>query len=85
VLFVFLVNIPFGNLRARAPRFSRIWFLAVHAPVPLVFGFRFLLGVGWRLPLFPLFAGAYFAGQFLGGRSHRSRIPGSEGPDPGAE
>jgi hypothetical protein len=47
------------------------WFLAVHLPVPLMIALRLLSGVGWQNITFPLFAGSFFVGQFLGGRLSR--------------
>ncbi|TFH60916.1 MAG: hypothetical protein E4G90_09820 [Gemmatimonadales bacterium] len=70
---ILLLNLPFGFWSAGVRRFSRSWFVAVHAPVPPAIGLRFLVGVGWRLRLLPLFVGVYFAGQFLGGRARRLR------------
>jgi len=50
VLFlIFLLNLPFGFWRADVRRYSPPWFVAVHAPVPLVIGFRLILRVGWRV------------------------------------
>jgi F0F1-type ATP synthase membrane subunit a len=65
---VLVVNLPFGFWRAGVKRFTLRWFLAIHAPVPVVVGLRALLGLGWRLSTVPVLAGAFFAGQFLGGR-----------------
>lgn len=70
VLILFL-NLPFGFWRAGVRRFSPRWFVAVHAPTPLAVALRSLVGVGWRMRLMPLFVGAFFAGQFLGGRARR--------------
>jgi hypothetical protein len=67
-LLVFIVNIPFGYWRARVPRFSAQWILAVHIPVPIVIFCRYFFGIGWHLVTFPLFIGAFFAGQFAGGK-----------------
>ena len=72
-VLILILNLPFGFWRASVPRFSRKWFLAVHAPIPVSIGLRFLIGVGWRVRLLPLFVGVYFAGQFLGGRVRRCR------------
>ncbi len=63
-----LLNLPFGFWRAGVRRFSLAWFLAVHAPVPLIVGMRFAAGLGWRLSTFPLLVAAFFGGQFIGGR-----------------
>jgi hypothetical protein len=67
-LAVLVVNLPFGYWRAGVRRFTLAWFLAVHAPVPLVVGFRVLAGLGWRLSTVPVLAMAFLAGQWLGGR-----------------
>jgi hypothetical protein len=65
---VFLINVPFGAWRARAPARSRQWFLAVHLPVPLVIALRVLSGLGWQLYSFPILVGAFFLGQYVGGK-----------------
>lgn len=65
---VCLANLPFGFWRAGLARRSWPWLLAIHAPIPLVWLIRDLLGLEWRLATLPLFVGAYFLGQWLGGR-----------------
>jgi hypothetical protein len=65
---VLVVNLPFGFWRAGVRKFTLPWFLAVHAPVPLVVGLRVLSGLGWQLSTVPVLASAFFAGQLLGGR-----------------
>lgn len=67
-LAIFVVNLPFGWWRAGLRKFSMPWFLAIHAPVPLVVALRWAAEVppGWQT--LPLFVAAYFAGQFAGAR-----------------
>jgi endonuclease/exonuclease/phosphatase (EEP) superfamily protein YafD len=65
---VMLLNLPFGYWRARVRKFSLAWFLAVHLPVPLVIAIRFLLRLGFHPVTYPVLVGAFFAGQFLGGK-----------------
>lgn len=65
---VLVLNLPFGYWRAGTVRFSRGWFLAVHLPVPFVIALRVFSGLGWHLASFPVIIGAFFLGQFLGGR-----------------
>jgi hypothetical protein len=67
-LAVVLLNLPFGFWRAGARKFTLSWFVAVHAPVPVVVGLRVQSDLGWDLATFPLLVGAFFAGQFLGGK-----------------
>ena len=72
-LAVFVVNLPFGYWRAGLPRLSAAWFVAIHAPVPMVIALRWALGVPFRWSTLPLFVAAYFAGQFAGARLRRLR------------
>ncbi len=70
---VFILNLPFGYWRANVQKFSRPWFLSVHAPVPLVIAVRVLSGLGWQLITFPIMIGAFFGGQLAGSGLHRLR------------
>jgi hypothetical protein len=70
---VVLLNMPFGYWRAGVRKLSLPWFVAVHAPVPLVIALRLVSGMGFKLWTYPLMVGAYFTGQFLGGRLRTSR------------
>jgi len=65
---VFCLNLPFGYWRAGLQKLSPRWFVAIHAPVPLVIALRWVLGLPFRWTTLPLFVAAYFAGQFLGAR-----------------
>lgn len=65
---VFVLNLPFGYWRSRARRFSAQWILAIHLPVPLVIACRILSGLGWHFITFPVIFGAFFLGQFVGGK-----------------
>jgi hypothetical protein len=67
-LGVFVLNLPFGFWRAGVRRLSPPWFVAVHAPVPLVVLLRYVSGLGFQLATFPILVGAFFAGQLVGGR-----------------
>jgi hypothetical protein len=40
----------------------------VHLPVPVVIALRIYSGLGFKLISFPVIVGAYFLGQFVGGR-----------------
>ncbi len=70
---VFLINLPFGYWRANEKKLSPRWFLSVHAPVPLVIAIRVLSGLGWQFITFPVVIGAFFGGQFVGGKLHSIR------------
>ncbi len=74
---VLALNLPFGFWRAGVGKFSTRWILAVHLPVPLVIAIRVLAGLGWHLITFPILVGAFFTGQFLGGRLRRRMLAGT--------
>ncbi|WP_022670023.1 hypothetical protein [Hippea alviniae] len=73
-LFVFLLNLPFGYLRAKSEKFSRNWFVFVHAPIPFIIALRLLSGLGFALYTFPIMVSAYFAGQFAGGLALKLKL-----------
>ena len=68
---VFLLNIPFGFLRGGTQRFSKKWFLYIHAPIPLVIALRIYSGLGFKLYTFPIVMGAFFLGQLTGSTIYR--------------
>jgi len=72
---VFAVNVPFGYWRGGVPKFSVPWFVAVHAPVPIVILLRWASGLGFHLETVPVMLAAYFGGQFLGGRLRAAARP----------
>lgn len=82
-IIVLLFNVPFGYWRAGVRKFSTQWILAIHSPVPFIIALRIFAGLGWRFITFPVLIGAFFAGQFLGGRIYEwRRSPSDEGFEP---
>lgn len=69
----FAINVPFGWWRAGLTKFSPAWFVAIHAPVPIVVALRFELGLPFRWATLPVFVAAYFGGQFVGARLRARR------------
>ncbi len=67
-IIVFILNLPFGYWRAKTKRFSAQWILAIHLPVPLVVSVRIFGGLGWQFITFPLLAGSFLTGQWVGGK-----------------
>jgi hypothetical protein len=65
-LATIIVNLPFGYLRGGLQKLSVCWFIAIHAPVPLVILIRQFhkLELSWSLA--PFLLGSFFIGQFLG-------------------
>jgi hypothetical protein len=65
---VLFINLPFGYWRSGEKQMTIPWWVAIHAPVPLVIALRVSSGLGWQLATLPVTVGAFFAGQLLGGR-----------------
>ena len=78
---VFAANLPFGFWRAGLRKRSLPWLVAIHAPIPLVWLIRDLLGLEWQLATLPMFVLAFFLGQWLGGRLRRPRARALEDAD----
>ena len=67
-LLAFVIDLPFGYWRASVRRFSPQWLLAALLPAPLIITLRIYSGLGFKLISFPVIVGAYFLGQFVGGK-----------------
>ncbi len=80
IVATFLVNLPFGWWRAALRKFSPAWFVAIHAPVPIVIGLRWALGLPFRWAMLPLFVAAYFGGQFVGSRLRLRKLQAEKNP-----
>jgi hypothetical protein len=64
-LATIIINLPFGYLRGGFRKLSFWWFVAIHAPVPLVIIIRKFhdLELSWALA--PFLLGSFFIGQLL--------------------
>ena len=65
------VNVPLGYKRQGCRKFSRGWFVYVHASIPLIIAARFMLRLG--LPYIPFSLASAVLGQLVGGRMYRKR------------
>lgn len=73
VIFIFILNLPFGYWRANVKKFSLQWALAIHFPVPFVVAIRFITHIGFELYTYPILVAAFFTGQFLGAKIYSRR------------
>ncbi len=62
----FMLNLPFGYLRAKTKKLSLKWFLCIHLPIPIVFLGRFFSHLDFRY--IPLLVLAALIGQIWGGK-----------------
>ena len=65
-VIILIINLPFGYWRGGLRKRSAAWFLAIHAPVPLVVGVRLILELGFAWSTIPVLVVAFGLGQWLG-------------------
>ena len=68
----FLVSLPCGYIRGGCRRFSALWFLMIHMPIPLILFLRIRSGLG--MSLIPFTVGGAVAGQIAGAYLNRRRM-----------
>jgi len=68
-----IINLPFGYLRGGFRKLSFWWFVAIHAPVPLVIIVRKFHDLQLTWGLAPFLLGSYFIGQFMGRKIYKLR------------
>jgi len=71
IFLAFVVSVPCGYLRQNYKKYSFMWFLLIHLPIPLIILLRVKAGLGWQF--IPLTVGGSVAGQIIGGMISRRR------------
>lgn len=66
-----IISIPCGYIRQNYPKYSFMWFLLIHLPIPFIVMLRLKAGLGWYY--IPLTLGGSIAGQVIGGAVSRRR------------
>jgi hypothetical protein len=70
-ILAFVVSVPCGYLRQNYKKYSFMWFLLIHLPIPFIILLRVKAGFGWQV--IPLTLGGSVAGQIVGGIVSRRR------------
>lgn len=71
VVFAFIISIPCGYLRENYKKYSFMWFLLIHIPIPFIILLRIEAGITWHV--IPLTLAGSVAGQIGGGVANRRR------------
>ena len=71
VLLAFAISVPCGYLRQNHKKYSFLWFLLIHVPIPLIVLMRIEAGQDWHI--IPLTLGGSILGQIVGGFINRRR------------
>ena len=71
IVLAFVISIPCGYLRQNYAKYSVMWFLLIHLPIPFIVLLRIQAGISWRI--IPLTLAGSVAGQIVGGAVNRRR------------
>ncbi len=71
VILAFVISIPCGYIRQNYSKYSFMWFLLIHLPIPFIVLLRVKAGLNWHFIPFTL-AGS-IAGQIFGGALSRRK------------
>jgi len=71
IIFSLIISIPCGYIRQNYPKYSFMWFLLIHIPIPFIVLLRIKAGLSWHFLPFTL--GGSIAGQMIGGALSRRR------------
>ena len=71
IFLAFVLSVPCGYLRQNYKKYSFMWFLLIHLPIPFIVLMRVKAGFGWQF--IPLTLGGSVAGQIIGAIISRRR------------
>ena len=71
MIMAFLISFPCGYIRQNYVKFSFMWFLLIHIPIPFIVMLRLGAGRDWHV--IPLTLGGSIAGQIVGASIRRRR------------
>ena len=71
VALALIISIPCGYVRENIRKYSILWWVLIHLPIPIIVVLRIKAGLNWHF--IPLTLGSSVAGQLLGGMVNRRR------------
>lgn len=71
VVLALIISIPCGYIRQNYAKYSFMWFLLIHLPIPFIVLLRIRAGFSWHI--IPLTLAGSVAGQLFGGIISRRR------------
>ena len=78
VVLTLIISIPCGYFRQNFPKFSFMWWVLIHLPIPFIVLLRIKAGLNWHF--IPLTLGGSVAGQIIGGAVSRRRKQNAKAP-----
>lgn len=71
IILAFVINVPCGYIRQNYRKYSFMWFLLIHVPIPFIVFLR--VAAGLDLHVIPMTLGGAIAGQVVGGMISQRR------------
>ena len=71
IFLAFVISVPCGYLRQSYKKYSFMWFMLIHLPIPFIVLARIETGLSWQIIPFTLSGSV--AGQIVGGMVSRRR------------
>jgi hypothetical protein len=78
VILALIISIPCGYIRQNYSKYSFMWFLLIHLPIPFIVLLRIKAGLSWHF--IPLTLAGSVAGQIIGGVANRRRKKNAKTP-----
>mgnify|MGYP006954408768 CR=1 FL=1 len=78
VVLALIISIPCGYARQNFPKYSIMWWVLIHLPIPVIVILRIKAGLNWHF--IPLTLGGSVAGQMIGGAINRRRKQNAKAP-----
>lgn len=78
IVLAITISVPCGYARQYFPKFSIMWWILIHLPIPLIVWLRIKAGLNWHYIPITLFSSV--AGQLLGAFIYRRRKQDVETP-----
>lgn len=77
-ILALIISIPCGYIRQNYSKYSFMWFLLIHLPIPFIVLLRIEAGLSWHF--IPLTLAGSVAGQIIGGIASRRRKKNAKTP-----
>ncbi len=78
VALTLIISIPCGYARQYTAKYSLMWWVLIHLPIPIIVLLRIKAGLNWHF--IPLTLGSSVAGQIVGGALNRRRNQNVKAP-----
>lgn len=78
IVLALTISVPCGYARQYFSKYSIMWWILIHLPIPLIVWLRIKAGLNWHFIPLTLFGSV--AGQLLGGFIYRRRKQNVEAP-----